>query len=100
MSLQALETFPSSSANCSKDSFLLVLCENVVIWVLRIVGGLAITNLSRRPGWLRYQPLRYATGLPARQLSEKYETTSSIPWIAAVESPRGSVLIAGKEIVN
>ena len=48
-----------------------ILRKRVVIRVLRIVGGLAITNLSRRPARLRYQPLRYATGLPARQLSEK-----------------------------
>src|SRR5262249_18625333 len=71
-----LETLPSSSASCSRDSFLLVLCESVVTWVLRIVDDVVISNLSRRPGWLRLQPLRYATGSEACQLSEKYEISS------------------------
>jgi RHS repeat-associated protein len=37
---------------------------------------LAITNLSRRPGWLRLKPLRYASGFETRLLSEKYENSS------------------------
>src|SRR5690606_25211701 len=78
MILQALETLPSSSASCSRESFLLVLWESVVIWVLRIVGGLAITNLPRRPGWLRpdLTPCVVETG--SSQLAENYETSSAI----------------------
>src|SRR5690606_37505712 len=76
MILQAFETLPSSSASCSRESFLLVLWESVVIWVLRIVGCLAITNLPRRPGWLRpdLTPCVVETG--RSQQSENYETSS------------------------
>src|SRR5690606_12925409 len=76
MILQALETLPSSSASCSRESFLLVLWESVVIWVLRIVGGLAITNLPRRPGWLRTDLTPCVVEAGSSQLSENYETSS------------------------
>src|SRR5690606_1166715 len=77
MILQALETLPSSSASCSRESFLLVLWESVVIWVLRIVGCLAITNLPRRPGWLRTDLTPCVVEAGSSQLSENYETSSA-----------------------
>src|SRR5690606_3208410 len=65
------------SASCSRESFLLVLWESVVIWVLRIVGGLAITNLPRRPGWLRTDLTPCVVEAGSSQLSENYETSSA-----------------------
>src|SRR5690606_26051408 len=76
MILQALETLPSSSASCSRESFLLVLWKSVVFWVLRIVGGLSITNLPRRPGWLRTDLTPCVVEAGSSQLSENYETSS------------------------
>src|SRR5215831_8525717 len=53
MSLQALGTLPSSSASCSSDSFLLVLCVCAVIFVSPVVCVLVNTIYPGDRGWLR-----------------------------------------------
>src|SRR6516164_10771791 len=68
---QALDTFPSSSASLSNDSFLRVLCGKAVIFP-PVSGCLAIPNLLGGPGG-RFSA---ATAPSRAPLSENYRTTS------------------------